>query len=177
MWIYLVAIALGRVHAFTLSTEPDVTTIETAVEKGVVVSEADNGSAESPDSHFPYMAAILHMNGTLLGAGAIVGSRWVIATAFQMGAFKAPQLAVRVGSDNWSEGGQLLPVLRMFPHPMFRQFNNDVALLKTAEDIVAGPSAQLIPLANATPEIGAQATLLMWNSVSHSFRKSLLRNW
>uniref|UniRef100_A0A1B6L0G0 Peptidase S1 domain-containing protein n=1 Tax=Graphocephala atropunctata TaxID=36148 RepID=A0A1B6L0G0_9HEMI len=163
-----------RVHTFTLGTGSDVDvgstplpldTVEVAVDT-TTVSGPDNGSTESSDSLYPYMAAILHVNGTLLGAGAIVGKRWIVATAFQMGAFKPPQLTVRVGSERWSEGGQLLAVLRMFPHPMFRQFNNDVALMKTAEDIVLCPEAQPILLATAAPTIGAHATLLMWNNDS-----------
>lgn len=33
-----------------------------------------------------FQAAILHTNNFLIGAGAVLGERWIIATAFQMGA-------------------------------------------------------------------------------------------
>jgi hypothetical protein len=71
-----------------------------------------------------------------------------------------------VGSTSAVSGGQLLAVAEVFPHPMFKQFNNDVALLRTKETIMLNVSARLIPLADSPPGMGEGAVLWVWGNVS-----------
>lgn len=73
---------------------------------------------------------------------------------------------MRVGSPSALSGGQLLAVAEVFIHPMFNQFNNDVALLKTAEAVMLSDSVKLTLVAAAPPEIGESAELWTWSSVS-----------
>ncbi|XP_054278201.1 chymotrypsin-2-like isoform X2 [Macrosteles quadrilineatus] len=176
MWISLIfAVSLGRAYSFTTihhgtkieepsdTTSPqqpteEYNTEETTITETVIVDD------------FSHVVAILHKNNFLLGAGAIVGDKWILATAFQIGAFKPDQLCVRVGSQSAVSGGQLLKVDQVFVHPMFKQFNNDVALLKTADAILLSETAKLIPVSETSPSMGDAAVLWTWNSDSTVYK-------
>lgn len=80
--------------------------------------------------------------------------------------FKPDQLRIRVGSNSAVDGGQLLAVDRLYPHPMYNQFNNDVALLKTDEEMVKNSTVQMITIGSTPPTLGTPANFIVWNPVS-----------
>lgn len=80
--------------------------------------------------------------------------------------FKAEQLRIRVGSNSALAGGKLFTVDCLYPHPMHSQFNNDLALLKTSEDMVNNSTVQMIAIGTNTPELGTPANFVLWNTVS-----------
>ncbi|XP_055596177.1 trypsin-1-like [Uranotaenia lowii] len=67
----------------------------------------------------PWQVSFLFQN-TLCG-GSIIGARWILTAGHCFPSSENPQLTVRVGSENYKEGGLEVPVKRSIRHENFNR--------------------------------------------------------
>jgi len=80
------------------------------------------------------------------------------------------QLAVRVGSNQYASGGQLLTVSRLIPHPKYdnSSYDNDIAIIELATPITFGPNVSpvTLPASGTDPADGTVVTAIGWGRTS-----------
>lgn len=117
----------------------------------------------------PYQVAVL-ANGELIGSGVILSKDKILVDTtaskllFLQVAFSGydVQLAVRAGSSDHDEGGQVRYVEGIDPHPDYYITDNDVAVMTLTEPLDFDDSINSIKLAEEVPKMGANCSISGW---------------
>lgn len=126
-------------------------------------ADAVVGGSAVPPGKYPYVAALLDGGNQICGS-SVISARWVLTAAHCVVDADAADLAVAVGSVDWT-AGRVIPVTRIVVHQAYDASSsaNDVAVLELASD--AGVPALRLPGVNAGPESGGTPALVAgWGS-------------
>lgn len=134
-------------------------------------TEGVTGGNSVEITEHPYQVAIL-ANGELVGTGVILSNDKILVDTtpskllFLGVAFSGYdfQLAVRAGSSDYEDGGQLRYVDSIVPHPDYYFTDNDVAVMSLTEPLVFSDTVKSIKLAETLPEIGANCSISGWGA-------------
>lgn len=132
-------------------------------------ADAITGGLTGDITDHPYQVAVL-ANGELIGSGVILSKDKILVDTtaskllFLQVAFSGydVQLAVRAGSSDYDEGGQLRYVEGIDPHPDYYITDNDVAVMTLTEPLEFGDSINSIKLAEKVPDMGTNCTISGW---------------
>ena len=130
--------------------------------EGTPVPRIVGGTDSEPGSR-PYQAAVIIPDLGLNCGGALIGSRWVMTAAHCIG----EPYVVRLGSLSVNSGGTVLEVAHEVINPAFDSItlDNDIALLRLAEDAPADLAPLLLPnpsILEAAGNPGDIATVSGW---------------
>ncbi|MFC4334935.1 S1 family peptidase [Salininema proteolyticum] len=109
---------------------------------------------------YQFLAAVLYADsdGRLVqGCGAaLVTDQWLVTAAHCLGGITA----VRLGSNDRTSGGAVVPVEREVSHPLYHQYTsaNDIAMLKLAYPV----DFASVAIAANEPAAGTDVRLLGW---------------
>ncbi len=109
-------------------------------------SRAIVGGATTPNGAYPFMASV-QSRGSHFCGGSVIASQWVLTAAHCVPSGSASGLTVRVGSNNNTSGGTVIPVTLVKVHPSYANGYFDAALLKLASAVPA--TVTPVTLANA----------------------------
>uniref|UniRef100_A0A1A9UT39 Peptidase S1 domain-containing protein n=1 Tax=Glossina austeni TaxID=7395 RepID=A0A1A9UT39_GLOAU len=130
------------------------------------------GGENAKEKQFPYQVSV-QTEGAHFCGGSILNERYILTAAHCMhGASDDEQLAasllVRVGSLDWSNGGDLLKVKRVVIHDDNGYFKNDVALLELDEPLKFSEHIQSIEMSKDEVPSGAEVIVTGWGRANNS---------
>lgn len=141
------------------------------VAAGMVASAAAHASDGSPfqsrivggsvaTQSYPWMAS-LQVGGRHGCGGSLIAPQWVVTAAHCV----SSGLSVRIGSNNSTSGGQVIPVARAIRHPGYGGVSggNDIALLQLSRAVTG---IAPVRIAAASPATNASVRLLGWGQTS-----------
>ncbi|XP_063982737.1 serine protease 48-like [Diachasmimorpha longicaudata] len=106
------------------------------------------GGTDAEDGAYPYQISLL-LRGRHNCGGAIIHKRYVITAAHCVHRRTADMLAIVVGTNVWQKPGETYEVEKIISHDFDPQrIVNDIALLRTTEDIVFNERVQPIEIAH-----------------------------
>ncbi|MFF4325763.1 S1 family serine peptidase [Streptomyces sp. NPDC001591] len=122
----------------------------------------DVGSA----SQFPYMVSV--QGPVVMCEGALVDFRHVVTTATCVNSLAPSDVDVRVGSDQYYDGGLYGHVTKNAVHPAFDKstYGSNIAVLSLADSLPAGPSIKPIPLAESDPAVGSAGVVTSFGATN-----------
>lgn len=96
--------------------------------------------------------------------GSIISNRWILTAALCASQNSVEKTAVVVGAHHIRDDGQVYLLNRVIKHPSFNKANhhNDLALLRTIQEIQLGPRVQPIPLRRQFVDKGIVAIITGW---------------
>lgn len=123
----------------------------------------------------PYQVSI-QQDGVHLCSGALIADDLILTSANKFDWdtdagnvwFDKDTMKVRVGSQFWNEGGQLMDVQRVLAHDGFfedRLFN-DITLIRLSEKVTLSGSVEAIELATEEPATGTLASVSGWGETT-----------
>ncbi len=98
---------------------------------------------------YPFMASVQD-GGSHFCGGTVISSTWVLTAAHCVPDGNASGLSVRVGSNNNTSGGTVIPVSAVKVHGSFDGTYFDAALLQLASSVAGLPNVAPIALAGAS---------------------------
>ncbi|KAH8351923.1 hypothetical protein KR084_000636, partial [Drosophila pseudotakahashii] len=120
---------------------------------------------EPLEFHIPYQVALLE-NGSLHCGGVIYSTRIVLTAGHCVIHQDVENLSVRAGSSTWSNGGQLVDVIKVIKHENYGAINrhliNDVAVLLLSSPLQFDNFTHNIELADSTPSAGTLGLASGW---------------
>ncbi|XP_053682184.1 trypsin 3A1-like [Sabethes cyaneus] len=124
----------------------------------------------------PYQVS-LQSGGHHFCGGSIIGSRWVL-TAAHCTVRDPESYTVRVGSTDRADGGVVIKVQSLKPHPQYNEdtFDYDYALLELAESVGYTRRIQSVslPKAGEAVEDGSMCTVSGWGDTKNYEESSQL---
>lgn len=126
-------------------------------------SQAIVGGSTVANGAYPFMASV-QSDGYHFCGGSVISSTWVLTAAHCVPDGKATGLTVRVGSNNNTSGGTVIPVTEVKVHPQYANGYFDAALLKLGAAVPANITPiTLATLANDNLEAsGTPVTVAGW---------------
>ncbi len=110
---------------------------------------------------WPSTVALLQ-EGSYSCGGALIASRWVITAGHCALDVKAVDLSVKVGTNDLTQGGEIIAVKRIIIHPKYDLFtlDSDLALLELKKAV----SIETLPLFVGDTEEGRIAAVVGWGA-------------
>lgn len=144
---------------------------------GLLVSGTSTAAADEPPTTmivgsrdatqaYPFMSSILHPHPktgkTVSYCGAsLVRSNYVLTAGHCASAFKIGVTQVRVGSNNWTEGGTLTGIADIIVHPGWKfEPGNDLALIRLDRHVKQKP----IVVSRTPGQVGSQHRIIGWGA-------------
>jgi trypsin len=116
---------------------------------------------------YPFMASV-QSGGSHFCGGSVISATWVLTAAHCVPDGSAAGLTVRVGSNNNTSGGTVIPVVEVKVHPDYKDGYNDAALLHLANAVPSNVTPiTLATLANDNLEAaGTPVTVAGWGDIT-----------
>ncbi|XP_066551490.1 duodenase-1 [Amia ocellicauda] len=134
---------------------------------GVCGVEIIGGQAVPPHSR-PYMAYILLGRGKSSSCGGFLIREDFVLTAAHC---QAQEYHVIIGAHNIEENEtsqKVINVKKAFPHPLSKNFENDIMLLKLIKPVVLNREVAVIPLRSRSVAPGTVCSVAGWGKVNQS---------
>jgi trypsin len=116
---------------------------------------------------YPFMASVQSGGGHFCG-GSVIANTWVLTAAHCVPDANSSGLTVRVGSNNNTSGGAVIPVTEVKVHPSFDGTYFDAALLRLASNVPGNVTP--ITLAGASNDNleadGTPVTVAGWGDIN-----------
>lgn len=147
--------------------------------KGVPLKPRVIGGQNAEDGQFPYQVSLrLKINMDHFCGASIISNRFLLTAAHCIDDHPSPELFVAViGSVRISEGGIIVKLDKLKQHERWdaNRLVNDIALLRTAKEIIFSESIQPIslPSQNLPAEGDTPVILSGWGDISNSVRPSI----
>ncbi|CAF4882634.1 unnamed protein product [Pieris macdunnoughi] len=134
------------------------------------------GGKDAPDGALPYQVSLQrsdHNNFAFCG-GAIIADRWILTAAHCLQSVSAKDLSVLAGTNSKSSGGIRYKVDKIINHEKYtnRPNVNDIALLRTTENIKFTEKVKAIEIATEDPKPGDLCKLSGWGFTDKYGRRS-----
>lgn len=92
------------------------------------------GGYQTTIEQVPYIAVLLTAtNNSIFCAGSIISNQWIVTAAHCIVGMRPEDIKIRVGSSDYTEGGQLVDAIAILTNPNFDRvyrFDYDVGLIK-----------------------------------------------
>uniref|UniRef100_A0A1I8NZT7 Peptidase S1 domain-containing protein n=1 Tax=Stomoxys calcitrans TaxID=35570 RepID=A0A1I8NZT7_STOCA len=125
-----------------------------------------NGNSAN-ERQFPYQVS-LRYHGYHICGGSILSQNYVVTAAHCVKNNPAWTLTIRAGSRLVNSGGQVVRVSEVKIHPSYRNFGNDIALLKLSQPVKFNDTVKAIALARKAPPSGAAVLTSGWGRLGKS---------
>uniref|UniRef100_A0A182QD79 Peptidase S1 domain-containing protein n=1 Tax=Anopheles farauti TaxID=69004 RepID=A0A182QD79_9DIPT len=110
------------------------------------------GATDVSVRQYPFMAALTYIR-QLVGNGAIIAPRWILTSASAVYATPDSEYDVAVGVDDLDDrNGRWYQVQRIFRHPEFVGWDDNIALVLVRANIESTDTIQPITLGPAVPD-------------------------
>ncbi|XP_065369194.1 trypsin-like [Calliphora vicina] len=125
-----------------------------------------NGVDTTIQAH-PYQVSLQTNSGFHFCGGSIVSKDVIVTAAHCMQRYKASQFKVRLGSTEYSNGGELVAVKAFKYHELYNPDTMvyDVAVIKLATPVRESSNIRYVKLAESTPATGTTAVVTGWGSL------------
>uniref|UniRef100_A0A1I8Q3Z7 Peptidase S1 domain-containing protein n=1 Tax=Stomoxys calcitrans TaxID=35570 RepID=A0A1I8Q3Z7_STOCA len=129
------------------------------------------GGINAGEGQFPHQIS-LRLGGNHICGGSIISSRYVVTAAHCVILGTPPKrvpassLTIRAGSRFINTGGQIMGVSEIKVHPSYKNFENDIALLKLSNPLSFNARIKPIALANNNPPAGSSIVISGWGRSS-----------
>lgn len=116
---------------------------------------------------YPFMASV-QSGGSHFCGGSVIASTWILTAAHCVPDGSAAGLTVRVGSNNNTSGGTVIPVSQVIVHPNYANGYHDAALLRLASAVPVNVTPiTLATAANDNLEAdGTTVTVAGWGDIN-----------
>ncbi|XP_073831856.1 transmembrane protease serine 9-like [Musca autumnalis] len=131
------------------------------------------GGAVASEGQFPYQVS-LRWSGAHVCGGSIIGPRYILTAAhcltFNTADEKLPPslISVRAGSRAFNRGGQVIEAVETYVHPDYKNFDNDIGVVKLTKPLEFNESVRAIPLATHEPPTGVPVITSGWGHTSNN---------
>lgn len=125
------------------------------------------GGKETSIESYPWQVS-LQSDGSHFCGGVLFNEKIVITAAHCLTDLPPEAITIRIGSNNYKEGGQLFKVSDTKRHEDYdpNTMSNDIALLSLATSVTLGPNAKPIKLAEKAPSTNIKAAVTGWGTTS-----------
>lgn len=135
------------------------------------------GGEDAREGQFPYQASLQQRAKMNHFCGAsIISNRFLLTAAHCVGEVSPEMWVAVVGSVHISQGGIILNIDKRIQHNKWdvNRLVNDIALLRTAEEIIFSDTVQPIALSsqNLPVEGNTQVILSGWGDISNNVRRT-----
>ena len=126
-------------------------------------SQAIVGGTTVPNGAYSFMAALLD-GGSQICGGSVIANDWVLTAAHCVPSGNTGTFSVRVGSNDDTTGGSVIPVDQVHFDPLYDGSNFDVAVLHLASSVpLTVAKITLAPVGDDTHEAdGTPVTVAGW---------------
>ncbi|XP_065363290.1 serine protease SP24D-like [Calliphora vicina] len=127
------------------------------------------GGKNAKENQFPYQISLRYYNQHICG-GSIISKNYVVTAAHCVTTVsgstikKTPVsiITIRAGSREVDSGGVTVGVSQVNVHPNYRNFNNDIAVVKLSKPLELNGSIQPIALATKSLKPGVKVVTTGW---------------
>ncbi|KFB48298.1 AGAP005791-PA-like protein [Anopheles sinensis] len=109
------------------------------------------GGYDASRSRYPFVAIIAHSR-TVVGNGAILAPKWVVTSGSALYMPSETEYCAVIGGDSLSTSNNWHEAERVWKHPDWIGWHNNVGLLQLKKPIVYGPTVKPIKLASTNPD-------------------------
>ncbi|EDV35573.1 uncharacterized protein Dana_GF12404 [Drosophila ananassae] len=164
--ILLVCLSAGSALAGTIG----VSNADPFAREGRIV-----GGEDTTIRAHPYQVSLQKKNSNHFCGGSIIDGYTIVTAAHCLVGQKAEKIFVRLGSTLYNEGGRLVAVRALAYNENYnsKTMENDVGILKLAEEVEETDDIRYIGLAEETPATGTPAVVTGWGSKCYFWCMSL----
>ncbi|KAI8127782.1 Serine protease SP24D [Lucilia cuprina] len=127
------------------------------------------GGQNAKNNQFPYQISLRLYNYHICG-GSIISRNYVVTAAHCVTTGSGStirntslsMMTIRAGSREVNSGGIIVGVSKVIVHPDYKNFNNDIAVIKLSKPLELSGSIQPIALAKQNPKSGVKVVTSGW---------------